>query len=115
MATPSNRNRSRGFRPIKGQGSVQAGIYWSQQVTSMSLGLVVPVLIGWWIDTTYKTQPAAIVVGSLIGFALLMWRLLQMISPDIPTDPPNASATADADNSVASAELPDSPDEPPAV
>ena len=74
-----------GYRPIKGQGSIQAGLYWSHQVTSMSLGLVFPVLIGWWVDSKFETKPAGIVVGALIGFALLMYRLLQMISPNAPS------------------------------
>ena len=89
-AARSSASRPRGYRPIKGQGSIHAGIYWSHQVMSMSIGLVVPMLIGWFADSQLGTEPALTVVGVFVGFALLMYRLWQMISPDAPPVGPAA-------------------------
>ena len=89
--------RPRGYRPIKGQGSIQAGIFWAERVTAMSVGLVAPVVIGWAVDWKFDTQPWGIVIGALVGFALLMTRLMQMITPDTapPASPSSPAETTD--------------------
>lgn len=91
----AGRPRQRGYRAIQGQGSIHAGLYWGHQVLGLSMGMAVPAVIGWGLDEWLGTDPWLTVIGAVLGFAVLMLRLVQMVSADAPGAMPAASAAAD--------------------
>lgn len=101
---------TRGFRKIKGQGSIHAGLYWSEQVIGLSLGLAIPAVAGVYLDKWLDSSPICTVGGALLGFAVLMLRLIQMVSPNRPRE----QATTVSPDSASPADLPvDAADDSP--
>ena len=114
----SGSRRHRGYRPIKGQGSVQAGLYWAHEATALSLGLAIPAVLGYFLDEWLGWAPVCTVTGALLGFALLMIRLIQMVTPDtappsslqpLPDDAGKADDADDTDDADRSFEAGDTP------
>ena len=54
---------------------------WSARITSISLELVVPVLIGYWLDQRWGTLPLLLIVGVILGFATATLSLLRLTKP----------------------------------
>lgn len=75
-----------GYRKIKGQGSIHAGVFWAERVLGLSLGLAIPAVFGVWLDSKFNISPVCTVIGALLGFVLLMTQLIQMVTPDKPAD-----------------------------
>jgi ATP synthase protein I len=51
---------------------------WSARVTSISLELVVPVLIGYWLDQRWGTLPLLLIVGVILGLVTSTLSLLRL-------------------------------------
>jgi len=47
-------------------------------VTTISLEMVLPGLIGYWIDRRLGTKLLFLVVGVILGFATGMWQLIKL-------------------------------------
>ena len=48
--------------------------------TQLSASMLLPVLLGWWIDKTYNTLPIFILVGAILGMGLLVSTLIKLVS-----------------------------------
>lgn len=55
-------------------------VEWVAKITTVSLEMVIPGLIGTWLDKRWGTSFLAL-VGFGIGLTVALWHLLQMASP----------------------------------
>ena len=53
------------------------GIQWVARITTVALEMVIPTLIGGWLDNRFGTSMLAL-VGLLIGVPLGLWHLIKM-------------------------------------
>ena len=53
-------------------------MWWVEQITAISLEMVLPAVLGHWLDGRFGTEPWLVVVGALLGFAAAMTHLLSM-------------------------------------
>lgn len=51
---------------------------WTSRITSISLELVVPVLIGYWLDQRLGTRVLFLVLGVVLGFVTATLSLVQL-------------------------------------
>jgi len=61
---------------------------WSARITSISLELVIPVLVGYWLDQRWGTHPWLVLVGAGLGFAAATLSLMRLAKPP-ETGPPS--------------------------
>lgn len=61
---------------------------WVSQITTVSLEMVLPAVLGDWLDKRWGTAPWLVVVGAMLGFATGMRHLLQMVKGSSQTDRP---------------------------
>ena len=68
---------------------------WASRLTTVSLEMVLPGLVGYWLDLRWKTQPLLTIIGFACGLALGMWHLLKMTSAQQKSDADNNSDRSD--------------------
>jgi F0F1-type ATP synthase assembly protein I len=51
---------------------------WASRVTSVSLGFVVPTLLGYYLDVWLHSSPWGVLIGMALGFAAGMLQLLRI-------------------------------------
>lgn len=61
---------------------------WSARITSISLELVVPVLIGYWLDHRLHVLPLFLILGAILGFVTATLSLVRLTKPPRPRRPP---------------------------
>jgi F0F1-type ATP synthase assembly protein I len=71
------------------QSPLALAYQWTARITSISLELVVPMLIGYWLDQRWGTLPILLVVGVILGFATAMLSLLRLTKPPGSKPPPD--------------------------
>lgn len=49
---------------------------WVHQITAVSLQMVLPAALGYWLDGRWGTQPWLVIVGAVFGFTVAMRQLL---------------------------------------
>jgi hypothetical protein len=54
---------------------------WSARITSISLELLLPMLIGLWLDQRWGTLPLLLIVGVILGFVTATLSLLRLAKP----------------------------------
>lgn len=52
----------------------------ASQITSVSLEMALPALGGWWADGKLNTSPWLVIIGAVLGLALGMYHLFQMVA-----------------------------------
>lgn len=52
---------------------------WVSQITTVSLEMSLPALLGYWLDSKWQTEPWLVVVGGVLGFVVGIRHLLQMV------------------------------------
>ncbi len=57
---------------------LSAGIAWASRLTALGFEFVLPALGGYYLDRRWGTEPAATLVGTVLGFGVGMFHLLQM-------------------------------------
>jgi hypothetical protein len=62
---------------------------WSARITSISLELVVPGMVGYWLDRRWGTLPLLVIVGVILGFVTSFLSLLRLIKPPNSGHRPN--------------------------
>jgi F0F1-type ATP synthase assembly protein I len=62
---------------------------WVSQITSVSLMMVVPAALGYWGDKEFHTGPWLLIVGALLGTAVGMLQLFQLVAGGKAKGPPN--------------------------
>jgi ATP synthase protein I len=60
------------------------GLEWSSRITTVALEMVVPSLIGYWIDLKLGTLPVFLILGTVLGFATGLMSLLRLVRPAEP-------------------------------
>ena len=60
---------------------------WVSRITTISLEMVLPALLGYWADQWLGTKPLFLVLGVIAGFILGMWDLVKLAA----TPPGNES------------------------
>ena len=53
-------------------------MHWVQQITSISIEMVAPAGLGYWLDLRWGTGPWLLAVGAVLGFLLALWHLLAL-------------------------------------
>jgi F0F1-type ATP synthase assembly protein I len=71
------------------RASIASAYQWSARITSVSLELVVPGLIGYWLDQRWGTLPLLVIVGVILGFVTSFLSLLRLIKPPDPGHRPH--------------------------
>jgi len=51
---------------------------WASRIISISIGMVVPAIVGYWLDRRLGTGPLLVVAGSILGLLAGMKNLLRM-------------------------------------
>jgi F0F1-type ATP synthase assembly protein I len=51
---------------------------WASRVTSVSLGFVVPTILGYYLDAWLRSSPWGVLIGMALGFAAGMLQLLRI-------------------------------------
>ena len=65
---------------------------WTSRVTTISLEMVVPVLLGLWLDLRLGTWVVFSVLGAILGLGLGMWHLIRLTeAPSGKEGPPQDS------------------------
>jgi len=57
---------------------------WSSRVTTVSLEMALPGLIGYWVGQKLGAEVAFVVLGVLIGLVGGMWHLIRLTRPPGP-------------------------------
>ena len=66
-------------------------VAWTSRITTVSLEMVLPPVIGWWIDQRLGTVLVFLVLGAILGLTTGIIHLVRMASPpkrDRREDPP---------------------------
>jgi hypothetical protein len=64
---------------------------WAWRVIAVSLEMVVPGLVGYWIDSQLGTKAVFVIAGFLAGMAMGVWQLIHIARG--PSDSPNDRST----------------------
>jgi ATP synthase protein I len=51
---------------------------WTSRITTIALEMVLPCLVGFWLDRRLGTWVLFAVLGAIAGFAAGMWHLIQL-------------------------------------
>jgi F0F1-type ATP synthase assembly protein I len=54
---------------------------WASRVSTLAGQAVVPPVLGYWADSRWGTTPALVIVGGVLGFALLMYEVMRLSQP----------------------------------
>jgi len=65
-------------RDQDGRNALARGYVLASRVMSIGFQMVIPVGIGWWIDSVWKTTPWLMLLGIVVGFAVAMMELVQL-------------------------------------
>lgn len=61
---------------------------WSSRITTVALEMVVPAVLGWWVDQKLGTVVVFVVLGAAVGMTTAIVHLLRMTSAARPGDGP---------------------------
>jgi hypothetical protein len=53
-------------------------MYWVQQITSISIEMVAPAGLGYWLDLRWGTGPWLVAAGAVLGFLIALRHLLAL-------------------------------------
>ena len=54
---------------------------WSSRVTSVVLQMVLPALVGYWLDQRFGTVALFVSLGAALGIGAATWNLVRLASP----------------------------------
>jgi len=63
---------------------------WTSRVTTISLEMVLPGLVGLWIDQKLGTKALFLVLGVILGFATGLWSLIRLSDTSKSADGPTS-------------------------
>lgn len=68
---------------------------WASRIVTVALEMVLPGLLGYWLDQRFGLKPILTVVGFLLGLVVGMWHLLQMVGaiPDRRNDAADSASS----------------------
>ena len=66
-------------RPPDGRSPIALGYLWAARIFTVALEMVIPGLVGHWIDIKLDTGFVCLVLGLLAGMAFSTWHLLKLV------------------------------------
>jgi len=72
--------------------SIAKGMMWVSHITTVSLMMVVPILIGWGADVYFDILPWLTLVGALFGMSSGLYQLLKLANPSTGSKSSNSKA-----------------------
>ena len=74
--------RGASLRPVNdlpdNRSSVAQAVAWSSRVTTISLGMGLPGLFGYWVDKQLGTEPVFLILGAVFGLISGLWQLIRL-------------------------------------
>ncbi len=79
-----------------GRSAMARGYVLASRAMSIGLQMVIPVGLGWWADSSWKTAPWLMVVGVVLGFTSALLQLIQLAKESASEEdgPPSAGTQA---------------------
>lgn len=69
-------------KPSDDRSPLALGMVWTSRVTTVSLEMVLPCVVGYWIDRhVLDTQVVFTLLGAVFGLVGGMWHLIRMAQP----------------------------------
>jgi F0F1-type ATP synthase assembly protein I len=65
-----------------GRSPYALAMEWVSRITTISLGMVLPGVAGYWIDLKLGTKMVFLIVGIILGFVGGMWQLIKLTKKD---------------------------------
>ncbi len=56
---------------------------WSTRITTISLEMVVPAVIGYWLDQRWGTHGTCLILGAVLGFSTAIYSLVKLAQSPI--------------------------------
>jgi hypothetical protein len=57
---------------------LSVGLEWASRITTIGLEFVLPMVLGYGVDSWLGTLPAGTLVGAVLGFVLGIWQTIRM-------------------------------------
>jgi len=64
--------------PSDDHSSYAHAMQWVSRITSIAMEMVLPIVIGYWIDQRLGTKIVFLLLGLVLGFATGMWQLIKL-------------------------------------
>lgn len=68
-------------KPTDDRSAIAVALAWSTRITAVALEMVIPAVIGYWLDERLGTVMVFVVLGAILGMASSLTHLLRMDSP----------------------------------
>lgn len=62
-----------------GRSPIARGYVLASRVTSIAITMVLPAVIGYWVDNQLGTTPWLLIGGAILGFAIAILQLLALV------------------------------------
>ena len=67
-----------------GRSAMARGYVLASRVMSIGFQMIIPVGLGWWADSAWKTSPWLMLLGVVLGFVVSMMELVQLARESAP-------------------------------
>ncbi|MCX7408909.1 MAG: AtpZ/AtpI family protein [Planctomycetales bacterium] len=67
-----------------GRSEMARGYVVASRVMSIGFQMIIPVGVGWWADSAWKTSPWLMLLGVVLGFVVSMMELMQLARESAP-------------------------------
>ena len=67
-----------------GRSAMARGYVLASRVMSIGFQMIIPVGVGWWADSAWKTSPWLMLLGVVLGFVVSMMELMQLARESAP-------------------------------
>ncbi len=64
--------------PHDDRSPMAVAMEWSARVTTISLEIVIPAAIGYWLDRRWGTEPVFVVVGAILGLVAFTYNFVKL-------------------------------------
>jgi F0F1-type ATP synthase assembly protein I len=61
-----------------GRSPIAVAIHWASQVTTISVEMVLPLLLGVWVDRWLNTKAVFAILGGILGLWVGIWNLMRI-------------------------------------
>ncbi len=80
-----------------GRSPIAVAMHWASQVTAISVEMVLPILLGVWVDSRLGIKAVFAVLGGICGLWLGIWNLLRIAKVLAAGDKKQASGSGAGD------------------
>lgn len=67
-----------------GRSAMARGYVLASRAMSIGFQMIIPVGVGWWADSAWKTSPWLMLLGVVFGFVVSMMELMQLARESAP-------------------------------